>query len=65
MSRESALLSGPDVYDAEWNAYFPPYEDDERERICGRCHGTGLVTLKGQYYGGDADDQPCPECSHD
>lgn len=29
---------------------------------CVRCQGRGTVTLKGAYYGGDADDQPCPEC---
>lgn len=39
--------------------------------VCGRCHGTGRVTISygGDGYGdrcaamADADDQPCPDCT--
>lgn len=34
-----------------------------QEAACDRCRGSGLVTLFGAgEYGGDADDQPCPDC---
>lgn len=33
------------------------------EKACERCHGAKRVTLYGAYYGGDADDQPCPDCA--
>jgi len=58
---ENELLSGPDCEQDVWDAHWPSHDDYEPP--CQRCHGTGLVTLKGAYYGGDADDQPCPECS--
>lgn len=35
---------------------------DASESFCERCKGTKLVTLYGTYMG-DADDQPCPDCS--
>lgn len=32
------------------------------EDVCERCKGSKLVTLFNTYMG-DADDQPCPDCS--
>jgi len=54
--QERALLDADPGY-IEWLESL-----DKHMEVCERCHGTGLVTLHGLYYGGDADDQPCPEC---
>ena len=43
----------------EKTAFIPAPDEDA---VCDRCKGSKLVTLYDTYMG-DADDQPCPNCT--